>query len=68
MVDAVFELLSDCSKIHWTLDDLKVIWESKFHGIDRTIENPTMLVSLEKLQYVKALCLQLLWRQLQALV
>ena len=62
MIDSILQLLSDCPQIHGPFDDLEVIRQSEFNGVDRTVENPSMLMALQGLENVQALRLQFLGR------
>ena len=68
IVAAVLQALLDRTKVHRPLDDLEVIGQAQLDRIDGSIEDPAMLVSHENPQEISSLELELLRRQLEAVV
>lgn len=64
MILPSIQLLLNRAKVHWFLDDLEIVGQPQFNGVDWGIENPTMLVRLQSLENFRAFFFELLRRQL----
>ena len=68
IVAAVLQALLDRTEVHGPLDNLEVVGQTKLDRINGSIEDPAMLVSHENPQEVSGLELELLRRQLEAII